>query len=156
MRFRYPLYAALVTLAVFVFGCADQNVEDDFIPIGNQPRIRVLDYAPDTVVQLQDSLVIMLNVVDEDGDVGYANPDTTSIFVLDERLESSTPYWLPILENDSTGNAVDAVYTFKLKPFFLLEETLNFETTTLSIQVMDHLGNRSNSTIIGPITILRE
>ena len=131
-----------------------ETVSDD--PVFDlTPRIELVDWSADTLVEFKDQLVIRFSYEDGDGDLGNADPEVNSIFVKDARLEKAEAYDLaPIAPNGSEISITGTLRVLLSKTFVL--GNADQETTTFDLYLIDQAGRQSNTIQTPPITIIRE
>ena len=134
-------------LVLFCFSCKkDEN--ETFAP-----EISLGNISSTTVVQFTDSIQIEIEYSDDDGDLGYENADSLSLWVHDQRLVNPDGYYVPLLAPVTANVPITGVMDFKLRNTFLLGEDIE-EITTYSIRLKDRAGNWSNTLETPEITIL--
>ena len=74
-----PLPLALVTLAMVLAGCRD---DEPLFPL--EPRVAFVSYSADTVPELE-SFIITLSYTDGDGNLGSDSNDAEELLVVDNR-----------------------------------------------------------------------
>jgi hypothetical protein len=119
------------------------------------PVINFLSISPDTVVQFQDSVIILIRYEDQDGDIGFDNPDEPVIWVKDSRLPEADLFHLPPLTPDKQNLSIQGELYIRLKPPFLFGNG-NIEQVTFSIKLRDRSNNWSETIQTTPIAIIRE
>jgi len=119
------------------------------------PFINFLSISPDTVVQFQDSVIIKIRYEDQDGDIGFDNPDEPVIWVKDSRLPEADLFHLPPLTPDEQNLSIQGDLYIRLKPPFLFGNG-NIEQVTFSIKLRDRSDNWSETIQTTPIAIIRE
>jgi hypothetical protein len=95
------------------------------------------------VLNFQNSLQITLDYIDENGDIGYQDPDAYSLRVKDSRLEEFDWYHIPPLTPEMEELNISGSFTVELNSLFLLGNASQ-ETTTFTLQLKDRSGNWSN------------
>ena len=63
----------------------------------NPPTIRLIGVQPTTVTEFTDSIVFTIEYEDIDGDIGYPNADSLSLWLLDARLLNPDRFFIPPL-----------------------------------------------------------
>ena len=153
MKRNIVLFSAILLL---VFSCKkatnpanDQPNE----PVSDTPVIELLKFAPTTVTQFKDSILFTVKYLDGDGDLGYKNADSASLFLTDNRASLTETYHIPPLAPEGKEIAIEGNLIIKLDRTALLDTSNTQETTTYSIKLKDRAGNWSNTITTGSITI---
>ena len=116
------------------------------------PFISVVSISPRTVVEFSDSIEILLQYEDGDGDIGWVDADKYALTVHDFRLLNPDVYYVPPLAPVGEEIPISGVLKVKIKNTFLLGSG-NSETTYFELQMTDRAGNKSNLTRTETITI---
>ena len=119
------------------------------------PNIQLIEMIPDTIRQFDDQLQIRIAYEDGDGDLGSTDADVNSLFIKDERLEEMDAYYVGPLAPPGSTISIHGELDIQLGTFFLLGNAA-FETTRLTIYMVDRAGHESNRLETGKITILRD
>jgi hypothetical protein len=112
-----------------------------------------------------DSLQIHFSFTDGDGDLSQIDSDSIDVFLTDSRLGLQTPFRLPLIPPEGTGNGISGdifinlINTTGVCCIFnnrLCAEDPNYPVDTLSysIQIKDRAGNFSNIIRTDQIQIL--
>lgn len=116
------------------------------------PRIELIEMRPDTVQEFRDSLTFIVYYEDGDGDLGFSNFDSNSVFIRDLRFTRFDEYYLgPITPEDIT-ESINGQLELILPDLFVLSSQ-NFEITSFEIQIKDRSGNFSNLIESGRVVI---
>jgi hypothetical protein len=149
---KYYFSKALVICCLFAFLMTSCKKDE---PEKFPPVINFLSISPDTVVQFQDSVIILIRYEDQDGDIGFDNPDEPVIWVKDSRLPEADLFHLPPLTPDKQNLSIQGELYIRLKPPFLFGNG-NIEQVTFSIKLRDRSDNWSETIQTTPIAIIRE
>jgi hypothetical protein len=112
-----------------------------------------------------DSITIHFSFTDGDGDLSQLDSDSIDIFVEDSRLGIQTPFSLPLIPQEGTGNGISGdifitiINTTGICCIFnnrlcAADERFPVDTFSYSIQIVDRAGNFSNVIRTDPINIL--
>jgi len=117
------------------------------------PQLSLLDISPTVVTAHGDSIVIHLGYADEQGDIGFPDPDEPSLSVRDQRL--SEPDWvhIPPVTPDLMELSIAGELEVVLPPLFLLGNG-DEESTTFTLQLRDRAGHLSEPLVTPEIIIL--
>ncbi|MCH8904156.1 MAG: hypothetical protein IIA45_09610 [Bacteroidetes bacterium] len=121
-------------------------------PVSDTPMITLDKVAPTTVVQFQDSIVFTISYLDGDGDLGFDNADSLSLYLTDNRVGLTEKYHIPPLAPLGTNIVISGELLVVLDHTALLD-TLGNETTTYTIKIKDRAGNWSNEVESQTVTI---
>ena len=130
-------------------GCRKDDEEINVFPV-----IEFVSISDTEVVEFDNEVAITFSYIDEDGDLGYQDPDTYSLRVKDSRLENFDWYHIPPMTPDMQELSISGEYTVFLNPLFLLGNGVQ-ETTTITLQLQDRAGNWSNQ-IISPEILIND
>lgn len=112
-----------------------------------------------------DSILVHFSFTDGDGDLSQIDSDSVDVFLTDSRLGIQTPFRLPLIPPEGTGNGIsgdifiNVINTTGICCIFnsrlcAAEPTYPVDTFTYAIQIMDRAGNLSNVIRTDPIEIL--
>jgi hypothetical protein len=149
--FIFACYSIVFTLLGGIGSCKKEVKESG--PFA--PAIGLLSISPDTVVEFRDSVVIVLQYEDRDGDLGSPDPDEIVLEVLDSRLSTPDGYHVKPLSPPGFDITIQGTLQVTLNTLFILGNADN-ETTTFRIRMFDQKRNVSNEVVSSPIVIVRE
>ena len=89
---RIPILSSLLA-GVFLFHCFACNPGTE--PLSPIPEISILSVSPTSVQEFQNQVILELEYLDYDGDLGDENPDIKTLWVQDSRLDSADWYHIP-------------------------------------------------------------
>ena len=129
------------------------NTETDKKPApAITPTISLQSVNPTTVVQFKDSIVFNIKYNDGDGDIGFAEADSNTLYLTDTRKNLTEEYHIAPVAPIGVKIAVEGVLKIKLEHTILLSGTTT-ETTTYNIKLRDRSGHFSNVITCPAITI---
>lgn len=149
MRTAVIYIFALALLSLLVGACKKKE-ETAINPV---PFISLLRTSTTEVIQFQDQIVFTISYVDEDGDLGFEDPDSYSIELKDDRLPTADLYYLKPLAPTGTTISISGELSITLQSIFLLGSGNIQETTLFTIRMRDRAGNWSNEVRSPTITI---
>lgn len=126
-----------ISCMLFLFACKKEEV------VNEVPEITFNSISATTVLNFENSIQITIDYTDENGDIGYQDPDVYSLRVKDSRLEEHDWYHIPPLTPDLQELNISGSFTVELNSLFLLGNSSQ-ETTTFTLQLKDRSGNWSN------------
>lgn len=138
----------LIYLSCFLFLAACKKEEE----INEVPEITFDSISSTTVVEFDNNISITVAYSDENGDIGYQDPDTYSLRVKDSRLAEYDWYHIPPLTPEMEELNIEGTFTVELNSLFLLGNSTQ-ETTTFTLQLKDRSGNWSNQ-IVTPVVMI--
>lgn len=126
--------------------------EENTLP--TQPEIEFISISDIEVEEFDNSITLVLNYKDKEGDIGQADPDAYSLRVKDARLEEFDWYHIPPITPDLQELQTQGTLSVQLNALFLLGNG-ETETTYFTIQLKDRAGNWSNQIQCPEITIVQ-
>ena len=138
----------LIYLSCFLFLAACKKQEE----INEVPEITFDSISATSVVEFDNNISITLAYKDENGDIGYQDPDTYSLRVKDSRLAEYDWYHIPPLTPEMEELNIEGTFTVELNSLFLLGNSTQ-ETTTFTLQLKDRSGNWSNQ-VVSPVVMI--
>ena len=143
------LLIIVLLISVVSSGCRKEEEEINVFPV-----IEYVSISHTEVVEFDNEVALTFSYVDEDGDLGYQDPDTYSLRVKDSRLENFDWYHIPPMTPEMQSLNISGEYTVYLNPLFLLGNGAQ-ETTTVTLQLQDRAGNWSNQ-IVSPEILIND
>ncbi|NNC96048.1 MAG: hypothetical protein HKN92_10835 [Chitinophagales bacterium] len=116
------------------------------------PKISLENISETQVVEFIDSIVITVHYEDGDGDLGFSDPDSNSLWVKDDRLEKADLYYIPQLAPEDASIAIEGDINIRLRNTFLIGSG-GEEFTRYTIRLKDRAGNWSNEVVTPIITV---
>lgn len=145
MRYSRLHIAALMMIAFF--SCK----KDD--ELNKIPEITYDSISASTVLTFENSVVITFSYSDQNGDIGFEDPDMYALRVKDARLSDYDFYHIPPLTPNLEELEISGSFSVTLDPLFILGSSEQ-ETTNFSLQVRDREGNWSNTIETAQVTIV--
>lgn len=147
---HFALSSLFIMLITMISSCKKEETA-----AGTAPVINFISITPDTVVQFRDSVIIRIRYEDQDGDIGFEDPDEPAIWVQDARLQQADLFHVQPLTPDLQNLSIQGELFIRMKPTFLFGNG-NQEQTTFSIKLRDRANNWSQTIQTTPILIIRE
>lgn len=141
------IFLSLLLIPLLLVACKDDEPAFPVIP-----EITLLSVGPTTMTEFEDSLYIQLQYRDGDGDIGFENADSFTLFVQDARLTLPDKYFVRPLSPIGSNVAIEGTLDILIRNTFLLG-TGNQEITSYTLQLKDRAGNWSNIVQTPDITI---
>lgn len=145
---RLLLFALFTT--VWMTSCKKEEEKGP----NSAPIISIASVSADSITEFQDSLLIVLNYEDADGNLGNPNPDIFDLELKDSRLASPDLYHVKPLAPEGYTLHIRGTLRVKVNTLFLLGNG-SAETTRFTIRLRDRDGVWSEPTETDPITIVR-
>ncbi|MCB9252368.1 MAG: hypothetical protein H6605_07850 [Flavobacteriales bacterium] len=149
--FPYNQVSNYIFILIAMVSCSK---EENVVAINTTPLIKLNAVSATRVLQFKDSLVVVIDYKDGDGDIGETDPDRKSIEVKDNRLSKADYYFIKPLSPPGSSIKTEGSISINLKSPFLLG-TADEEITTFEIRIKDREGNWSNSVKTPEIVIYR-
>lgn len=112
-------------------------------PTDPVPKISLVSMGPNSVVEFKDSLLIVLDYEDGDGDLGGVHPDSANLFVVDKRINVPFEFRIQELVPGGANVPIKGKLNVLIQNLFLTgpgpKESVNFD-----IYAIDKAGNKSN------------
>ena len=143
----------IIPLSILLFFSCSKK-EDDEDVISNEPKISLVSITPQEVENFNNSVTLVISYKDNNGDLGFDDPDQFSLWVKDSRLDSADYYHIPPLAPLNKNLIIQGKLEIILNSIFLLGNG-NEEIITLSIKLRDRANNWSNIITTPTITIKR-
>ena len=148
MKTFYP-----ILICLFILGCTKQ--EDSSEELTPEPKIYFVSISPDTIIDFKNSITLTIGYSDNNGDLGFDNPDEYALWVKDSRLDSADYYHVPPLAPTNHSLVIKGSLDIVLNSIFILGNGQE-ERMTLSIKIKDRANHWSNIVHSTPITIRKE
>ena len=117
-----------------------------------EPTIELVSVSPMNVEQFKDSVEVVIQYQDNNGDIGDVSPDVYSLQVEDSRLTNPDWYHIQPLAPLDVELKIEGQIKIRLNTLFLLGNG-NEEFSTLTIKLKDRAGNWSNEVATFPIAV---
>lgn len=145
-------FLALAIIAMFVSCKDDEPIINE--PISDIPSLEILSVSPQTVTEYEDSIVFTLFYQDGNGDLGHANPDSASLFLVDTRILTTESFFVPLLAPENADITIQGELLLTLDRTILIDPLSESETVYFQIYMKDRAGNISNIALSPAITVL--
>lgn len=139
-RLGYNNYLLLLLIAVIIAVSCKKETEMAFSAV---PKILLLEVTPDTVQQYQQKIDFVLQYQDGDGDLGFDDPDSTSLVIYDQRLAKPDTFFVQPLSPPGSKIAIKGILRISLPNTFLIGNG-GIEKTIYTIKIKDRAQNWSN------------
>ena len=144
--------ATYLLLALIFISCTkdDESSEE----LSNEPSISFVSLDPLEVQNFNNSVTLTIKYKDNNGDLGFEDPDVFSLYVKDARLDTADYYHVPPLAPLGKNLIAEGQLDIVLNSMFILGNG-DQEFAALSVKIKDRAGNWSNLVNTPAITINR-
>lgn len=132
---------------------SDDAVSEPNPPISIVPALEYLSVNQTSVQQLEENLQFILRYTDGDGDLGFENADSLSLWVTDQRADLVHQYHVPPLAPDQTEVTIRGELEVNIDNVILLDQQNSSEEAVFSFKIKDRAGQWSNEVSSPVITI---
>ena len=119
------------------------------------PAITSVTILKKNIQQYKDSINFFINYSDGDGDIGYYQADSNSLYITDTRNNITESFFVKPQAPKNSTIAIKGTLSAKLPFTILVDTTKTQETTNYIIQLKDRAGNYSNKFSTDNITIIK-
>lgn len=145
----------LVFIAAFVFSACKKDKSNDPIPkASTTPVIELVSVSPTSVHALQDAIVFTISYTDGDGDLGFTDADSMSVFITDKRFPLTINFHLQPLSPLNTTISIKGNLPIVLNNTILQNNSSTSEGAVFEIQIRDRANHYSNVITTPAITVL--
>lgn len=123
-------------------------------PQSTVPTIKVLSISPTLVKEFEEFLLLEIEYLDYDGDLGSEDPDEKTLSVLDSRLSEADLYHIPPIAPVGEEVAIRGTLKIPLNKPFLLGNGAS-EEVFFTISIRDQAAQWSEPEITPTVTITR-
>ena len=138
----------IIAATLLTFGCKKED-EEKFPP---EPEIQLVSLEPRIVKNFDNEVTLTISYTDNNGDLGFMDPDVPSLAVQDSRLDTSDWFHVPPLAPLGEELKIEGELTIQLTNLFILGNG-ETEITDFNIRIRDRNGNWSNLISTPQITI---
>lgn len=140
------------TILLVFFTLLLSACKDDEPIFSTTPEIELVSVQPEDVTQFVDTFSITIRYKDGDGDLGFIESDSSSLYILDQRLEAYDHYYVAPLAPPDEEIPIQGTLNIPVGKLFLFGVNPT-ETTRFKIKLRDRAGNWSNEIETGTVTI---
>jgi hypothetical protein len=133
------LLSGIALSFLLVMGCKKEEAATSDIP-----SLELISIGPKQVVEFKDSVLIRLRYTDGDGDLGGVHPDSSNLFVVDNRIDLTYAYRIQELVPNAVPVPIEGTLDVVVNGLFLVEDSVS-EEVRFSIYAQDKAGHRSNT-----------
>ena len=138
-----------VIVLLLLQACTSQQEE-----IPTIPQLKVLSISPTNVQEFRNQVILELQYLDYQGDIGSENPDEKTLWVQDSRLDSADWYHVPPIAPIGEEVAIRGTFTVPMNRLFLMGNGQS-ETLFFTVKLKDRAGNWSEEESTETITVTR-
>lgn len=130
------------------------NCKQDETFLSETPEIELLNVSTNQVISFVDSITFEIQYKDGNGDLGFANGDSLSFHLIDNRNGLVQEFYIPPLTPNNEQIAIQGTFLVTLDYTFIFNSNNQEETTTYTMRIKDRAQNWSNSVTSSEIKIL--
>ena len=146
---KYLVYILGISL---LFWSCKKDEEEETSELGPEPSIGFVSISPLEVENFRNSVTLVITYRDNNGDIGYEDPDEYALWVKDSRLDSADWYHVPPLAPLGYNIQIQGSLEIVLNSMFILGNG-DQEPVSLTVKLKDRAGNWSNIITTPSITI---
>lgn len=151
MSFRIILF--WVSFSLVFTACEKEEIKpSDPLPTVSLVPVISLGNMPDSYTQFDD-VVLYLNYIDGNGDLGFEDADTPVVYVTDNRNDIELNFHVQPLSPPGVEIAIQGQLEVVVENVILLSQSNSSETVTFSVKIIDRAGNWSNLVTTPVLTI---
>lgn len=139
-----------ILMVAGLFSC---KKEDD--PRDPIPRIEVVSITPSIVTEFRDSLLIVIDYYDGDGDLGGVPADEYNLFVVDRRIDVPFEFRIQELVPGGTEVPISGRLNLIIQNLFITDGS-DQQPVDFEIYAHDRAGNESNRVITQKILVVKD
>jgi hypothetical protein len=145
-----------VALMALASSCKKEPLGNDPLPpVSDTPSISLKTVIPTTVKQLDDPIEFTIMYTDGNGDLGFYEADSHSVYVTDNRFPLTATFQLQPLAPMGTDISIQGELVVTLDDIILEDTSSTSEHATFTIKLRDRAGNWSNSVTSGIVTVVK-
>ena len=153
MKIFRILFLPIITVTL-ISSCKKDKSNDPIQKASNTPVIELVSVTPTTVHALQDSIVFTIKYTDGDGDLGFAEADSMTVFLTDKRFPIVNPFHVQPLSPLGTTISITGNLEIILNNTILKDNASASESAVFEIKIRDRANNYSNVLTTPAITVL--
>jgi len=143
------IYIILIATAL-IFGCKkEDSVQEE---LSKDPSISFVSLSPSEVENFKNSVTLVISYRDNNGDIGFDDPDEYALWVKDSRLDSADLYHIPPLAPLGKNLIIKGNLEIVLNSMFIIGNG-DEELVSLTVKLKDRENNWSNIINTPTITI---
>jgi hypothetical protein len=151
MSFRIILFWVVSSLVVMSCKKEELKTTDPLPTVSHVPAILLGTMA--TTYNQFDDVVLYVNYIDGNGDLGFEDADTPVVYVTDNRNGIEFNFHVQPLSPPGVEIAIQGQLQVVIENVILLSQSNSSETVTFSVKIIDRAGNWSNLVTTPVLTI---
>lgn len=142
-----------VLSALLISSCEKEEIKptDPLPAVSNVPAISLGSMA--SAYNQFDDVVLYVNYIDGNGDLGFDDADTPVVYVTDNRNDIEFNFHVQPLSPPGVEIAIQGQLQVVIENIILLSQSNSSETVTFSVKLIDRAGNWSNLVTTPILTI---
>ena len=150
---RTDIVIAMAAMVLLTVCCRKYENNDPLEPLSIVPKIELVNVAPTTVTQFEDSILFVIKYTDGDGDLGFESADSMSVELTDNRFPLTFHYHLQPLAPQNAAVAITGQLPIVLENTILQNSDGQTEQATFNIRLKDRAGHWSNTVTTPTVTV---
>ncbi len=147
------IFFCIISLTI-ISACKKDKSNDPIPKASITPVIELVSVTPTSVHALLDSIVFTISYTDGDGDLGFSDADSMTVFVTDKRFPVTIPFHLQPLSPLNTSVSIKGNIPLVLNNTILQNNSSTSESAVFEIQIRDRANHYSNVLTTPTITVL--
>ena len=143
------IFTILFSITV-LFACTKE--EDSSEELSSDPSIAFISIEPMEATNFKNSVTLTIKYKDNNGDLGFEDPDDYALWVKDDRLDSADWYHIPPLAPLGKNIIIQGQLDIVLNSIFILGNG-DEEQVSLTVKLRDRANHWSNIVKTPAITI---
>jgi hypothetical protein len=151
---KYSIFFLLWVIMTF-FACnKEEHITNPPLPAMSViPKISLISAAPSVVQEFKDSIVFTIEYEDGDGNIGFEDADSMSVYVTDKRVPLTEKFYISPLTPNNQSLQIKGKLHIVLDHTILFNASGQTEQVTFAIKLRDRANNWSNEVTTQAITV---
>jgi len=146
---------AITALVMGLASCKKEPLGNDPLPkVSDTPSISLKSISP-TVVKELDGIEFTIFYLDGNGDIGFYEADSNSLFITDNRFPLTEAFHVKPLAPYGSSIAIQGELVVTLNNVILKDPTKTSEQATFTIKLKDRAGNWSEEVTSSAVTVTK-
>lgn len=137
-----------------IFLCSCSKEDDSTSALSADPVIGFVSISPEEVENFNNSVTLTISYKDNNGDLGFDDPDAYALYVKDSRLDSADWYHVPPLAPPGKNLIIRGQLEIVFNSIFILGNG-DEEAVSLTIKMRDRANHWSNIIYTPAIVVKR-
>ena len=138
---------------ILLVGLSSCKKEED--PRDPVPRIEIISIQPSIIKEYQDSVLIVVEYYDGDGDLGGVGADDYNMFAIDRRIDIPFEFRIKELVPGGVAVPVSGRMNLVIRNLFITDGSTQ-QQVDFEVYAVDKAGNESNKEITSKVLITKD